>query len=98
MTITVSISQFRQNLSEYLDRVKSGYTVVLKDEKQEEEVAALTPRTKWDPDLFRRTLDAVAGSISAKDHPEWATPTKISRWLRKIRKANDRHFHVPPRH
>lgn len=98
MTITVSISQFRQHMSEYLNRVKAGYTVVLRDEKQEEEIADVNPRKKWDPKAYRAMLERVAGSISVKDHPEWATPAKISRWLRKTRLQNERHFNVPTRH
>ena len=98
MTITVSISDFRQNLSDYLAKVRAGHRLVLRDEKQEETIASVVPEKQWDPEMFRRTLYRVAGSISVKDHPEWATPKKIERWLRKTRLANERHFHVPPRH
>ena len=41
MIITVSISEFRQNISDYLVRVKAGDTLVLKDEKKDEEVAEI---------------------------------------------------------
>ncbi|MBI3576486.1 hypothetical protein HY086_00380 [Candidatus Gottesmanbacteria bacterium] len=95
MTITVSISQFRQNVSDYLDKVRDGYRVILRDAKKDEIVASIVPEKRFDPEAYKAMLDRVAGSISAKDHPEWATPAKISKWLRKIRKANERHFHVP---
>lgn len=98
MTITVSISQFRRRLSDYIDKARNGSTVVVRDEKTDQDLVQVTGRKQWDPEAFRRTLYRVAGSISVKDHPEWATPSKISRWLRKERKAAEGHFDVPPRH
>lgn len=98
MTITVSVSQFRQNVSDYLQKVREGHRVTLRDAKRDEIVASIVPEKQFDPEAFRRALYVAAGSISAKDHPEWATPAKISRWLRKERKAAERHFHVSPRH
>ena len=98
MTITVSIGKFRQNVSDYLQKVREGNRVKLRDAKRDEIVASIIPEKKFDPEAFRRALYTAAGSISAKDHPEWATPAKISRWLRKTRKDAERHFDVPPRH
>lgn len=98
MTVTVSISQLREDLSAYISRVQSGESIVVKDEKKGIEVAEITSRKQFDPEAYKAMLDRVAGSISAKDHPEWATPAKISRWLRRTRKQSERHFDVPPRH
>ncbi len=92
MTITVSISEFRQNISDYLARAQAGHTILLKDEKKGHAVAEVKGKKKFDPVTFQETLKKVAGTISAKDHPEWATPKKISQWLRKSRKAAERHF------
>ena len=97
MNVTVSVSQFREDLSAYLARAQAGDKIVVRDEKRGAEVAELIGKKPFDPKAFRQVLREVAGSISAKDHPEWATPAKISRWLRRERKASERHFHVPVR-
>lgn len=97
MTITVSVSQFREDLSTYLARAQAGDRIVVRDEKKGAEVAELIGKKPFDPEVFRQILREVAGSISTKDHPEWATPAKISRWLRRERKSAERHFHVPVR-
>ena len=100
MTITVSISEFRQNISDYLARVKAGDTLILKDEKKDEKIADVVPRKKFDQKAYaadyRRMLKRVAGKITAKNHPEWATKAKVEKWLRKTRLANERHFDVHP--
>lgn len=92
MTITVSISQFRQNISSYLAQVQAGNTVVLKDEKKEEEIAQLTGKKKFDLVAFKRTLRKVAGTFTAKNHPEWRTKRDVIRWVEEGRKAADRSF------
>lgn len=92
MTITVSISQFRQNISDYLTRVQAGNTVILKDEKKGEEIAQVVGKKKFNPEAFNRVLTAMAGKVSIKDHPEWATAKRINQWLHKTRKVNERHF------
>lgn len=92
MTITVSISEFRQNISDYLARVKAGDTLVLKDEKKDEEVAEVVGKQKWDPEAYRKTLRRVAGTFTAENHPEWRTKRDVIRWLRKTRKAAERSF------
>ena len=92
MTITVSISEFRQNLSDYLNHVQRGNTVVLKDEKSNREVAELVGKKTWDPEAFRRALKRAAGTFTAKNHPEWATKKKVEQWLSKSRAKDDRTF------
>ena len=92
MTITVSISDFRNNISDYLAQVRAGDKIVLRDEKKNEDVAELTGKKKFDSDKFWKEMRKLAGSISAKDHPEWATPKKIDQWLRKTRMNAERHF------
>ncbi|KKU90888.1 MAG: hypothetical protein UY21_C0015G0003 [Microgenomates group bacterium GW2011_GWA1_48_10] len=96
MTWTVSISDLRNNLSDYIDKVKAGDDLVVKDEKKDEEVAVVrAAKKKFNPVAYRAMLDRVSGTISAKNHPEWATIAKTEKWLRKIRKASDRRIHVP---
>lgn len=92
MTITVSISEFRQNISDYLDKIRAGDTIVLKDEKKNEEIAEVVGKKKWDPIAFEKAMRKVAGSISAKNHPEWRTKRDVNRWVEQSRKAAERSF------
>lgn len=92
MDITVSISEFRQNISEYIAKAREGYTIILKDNKKDEEVAEITGTKKWDPEGFRKALHAAAGTFTAKNHPEWKTKRDVIRWVEKSRKAADRKF------
>jgi antitoxin (DNA-binding transcriptional repressor) of toxin-antitoxin stability system len=92
MTITVSISQFRQNISDYLAQVKAGDTLILKDEKKNEEIAEIVGRKKFDLDSFKATLKKVAGTFSAENHPEWRTKKDVIKWVEQSRKAADRTF------
>ncbi len=94
MTITVSISDFRQNISDYLAKARAGDTIVLKDEKKNEEVAELIGKKKWDAVAFRKALHEAAGVFTAKNHPEWRTKRDVIRWVEKSRKAADRTFNV----
>ena len=95
MTITVSISDFRQNISDYIAKVKAGHTVVLKDEKKNEEVAQILGKKKFNTQEFHAMLERVAGTFTAENHPEWATRAKVEKWLRNSRLADDRNFNVP---
>jgi hypothetical protein len=92
MTITVSISEFRQNISSYLAKLGSEDTIVLKNEKNGEEIAEITGIKKWDPIAFKKALRQVAGTITAKNHPEWRTKQGVIRWFEKSRKAAERTF------
>lgn len=92
MTITVSISQFRQNISDYLSRVQMGNTIILKDEKRGEEIAQIVGKKKFDLTTFKTALHKAAGTFTAKNHPEWRTKRDVIRWVEKERKAADRTF------
>ena len=81
MTFTVSISQFRRNIADYIAKAKEGYTVILKDEKQDEEVVQLKSLRKFNADTFAKTLDAAAGIFTAENHPEWKTKSDINTWI-----------------
>ena len=94
MTITVSISQYRQHIADYLLRNREGHTITIKDEKRGEVIADVIPRRKFDPIAYSAMLDRVAGTFTAKNHPEWATKKKVERWLRKSRLADERTFDV----
>ena len=92
MTITVSISDFRQNIADYLARVKAGDTLILKDEKKNEDVAEVTGKKKFDSKRFWDTLKRNTPVFTAKNHPEWRTKRDIIRWVEEGRKAADRTF------
>lgn len=92
MTITVSVSDFRQNMSSYLARVSRGTKVIIKDDKKDTNLAEVIPTKNWDPVAYERTLRKVAGTFTAKNHPEWRTKRDVIRWVEKSRKQSDRSF------
>lgn len=92
MTITVSISQFRQNIASYIEKAKQGDTVILKDEKKGQQLVQLVGRKKFDPIAFGKALEAAAGVFTAKNHPEWRTKRDVINWVEQGRKAADRTF------
>jgi len=95
MTITVSISEFRNNISDYIARAQAGHTIILKDEKKDEEVAQIVGKKRFDPIAYEKALRRVAGTFTAKNHPEWATRAKVEKWLRKTRMNAERRFDIP---
>lgn len=92
MTIVVSISQFRQNIADYISKAQSGHTIILKDEKKGQEIAHVVTPKQFDPDTFSKALEQASGVFTAKNHPEWKTKQDVIRWLRKTRKSSDRTF------
>ncbi len=94
MTWTVSIGDLRNNLADYLEKVKQGDDLVVRDEKRNEEIGKIIPKKQFNSANLIKAIDRIAGTISAKDHPEWATIAKTEKWLRKIRLGNMRHFNV----
>ena len=95
MTYTVSVGDFRNNLSDYLAMVRLGNSLVIKDERKNEEIVEVIPKKKFDVESYLKTLHEVAGTFTAKNHPEWATKAKVIKWLEKSRLADERHFDVP---
>lgn len=92
MTLTVSVSELRSNLAQYLDKVANGDNLFVRDEKKDKLVAELIGRKEFDPGRFERALRRSAGVFTAKNHPEWATKQDVIKWLRETRKASERHF------
>lgn len=37
-----------------------------------------------------RALEESAGILKEEDYPEWATPAKVARWVRKVRRESER--------
>ena len=92
MTISVSVSKLRGDISKYFDLVSKGNTVLVKNEKRGKDVALITRRNTFNSEDYDMSLKRFAGSISAKDHPEWATKQKIIKWVNDSRKASERSF------
>ena len=92
MTITVSISDFRQNISEYLSQIQNGDRIILIDKKKKKEVAQLVTQKKFNPETFGRALREAAGVFTAKRHPEWRTKRQVIAWVEKGRREADRNF------
>lgn len=90
MTLHVSISDFRDNIADYLDRITQGVTVVIKDEKRNRELAQVVGRKKFDPLSYKAMLKRVAGSITKEKHPEWTSTATLETWLRKSRISEER--------
>lgn len=97
MTVTVSFTDFRDNLSDYARQARQGMTVIVKDNKRDEELIRVTGGRNWNPQAYKAMLKRMlANPISAKDHPEWATRRSVEAWLRKSRIADERKFDVHP--
>jgi prevent-host-death family protein len=92
MTITVSISQFRQNLSDYIARAQKGHTVILKDKKRGRSLIQLVTRKEFNPQSFADSLKNTAGIFTTENHPEWKTKEKVVGWLKQQRNQSERSF------
>lgn len=92
MTLIVSISEFRNNISSYLAKVNEGNQLLIKDGKKKVSVAQINKVQSFDKDSYQEALTRAAGIFTAENHPEWATKKKISTWLIKTRLANQRSF------
>ncbi|OGH20109.1 MAG: hypothetical protein A3D74_03440 [Candidatus Levybacteria bacterium RIFCSPHIGHO2_02_FULL_37_13] len=92
MTLTVSVSQLRSNISEYLDRVSKGARLLVNDEKRGKTIAHITKAQTFDKDAYEKKLRKVAGIFTAENHPEWKTKADVISWVRKNRLANERKF------
>ena len=96
MTYIVSISDFRNNISDYLEKVKNGDSLEIKDEKKNETIATVVAKKKFNARSFLQAVHDAAGTVSIKNHPEWATRAKLEKWLRGTRLKDERHFDVHP--
>ena len=92
MTLTVSVSELRNNLAQYLEKVANGTSLLVRDQKKDQLIAEVVGRKEFNPDSFRKTLRASAGVFTAKNHPEWRTKKDVISWLQATRKASERHF------
>ena len=92
MTLTVSISELRNNISGYLDKVVKGSRVLIRDEKRNMTIAQITQTSAFDKTMYEKVLRKAGGVFTAQNHPEWATKKKVVDWVTKSRLAADRTF------
>lgn len=92
MTLTVSVSELRNNISEYLERVTKGARIVIRDEKKNKTIAEIAQTSSFDKQIYEKTLRKAAGVFTAKNHPEWKTESDIKRWITKHRLSDERKF------
>ena len=92
MTLTVSVSELRNNISDYLDKVLKGNRVLIRDEKRNKTIAQITQTSDFDKDAYEKALSKASGVFTAKNHPEWATKKKVIDWVANNRIKNQRTF------
>lgn len=92
MTLTVSVSELRNNISNYLDKVVKGNRVLIRDEKRNVTIAQITQTSAFDKGAYEKALRKASGIFTAQNHPEWATKEKVIDWVSKNRLKNQRTF------
>lgn len=92
MTLTVSVSQFRQHIASYLAKAEAGNLVIVKDEKKGQQIAQLSGKKKFDPEAFSKALKNASGILTAEYHPEWKTKQQVMKWIKRERLSSDRIF------
>lgn len=92
MTLTVSVSELRNNISGYLDKVVKGNRVLIRDEKRNVTIAQITQTPAFDKDAYEKALKKASGIFTAQNHPEWATKKKVIDWVTNNRLNNQRTF------
>ena len=92
MTVTVSVSELRSNMSHYLEKVMKGALVLIRDEKRDVAIAQITQTSSFDKDTYEKTLRKAAGIFSVENHPEWSTKSQVINWVTKNRLSDERAF------
>ena len=92
MTLTVSVSALRNNISAYLARALRGTRVLIRDEKRQKTIAQITHIRSFDKQAYERALKKAAGVFSAKNHPEWSTQKDVAEWVQASRLSDERTF------
>ena len=92
MILTVSISDLRNNISSYLEKVMKGTRVFVRDEKRGINIAEIVNTATFDKETYEKALRKAAGIFSTDNHPEWKTQDNVVDWVNKNRLSNDRSF------
>lgn len=92
MTLTVSVSQFRQHIAEFLAKAEAGNLVIVKDERRDQQVAQLSGKKGFNSDAFGKALKEASGILTPEHHPEWKKERDVIKWVKQGRLSADRHF------
>lgn len=92
MFITVSVSDLRNNISSYLDKVIKGARVIIRDDKRGVNIAEIIQTSVFDKNTYEKVLRKAAGTFSSQNHPEWENEQKIVKWVRNSRLSDERSF------
>lgn len=92
MTLIVSVSELRNNISNYLEKVAQGNRVIVRDEKRAITLAEIMHTTSFDKEGYEKALRKAAGIFSEENHPEWRSRDSIIDWVTKNRKADQRNY------
>lgn len=92
MSVTVSVSQLRNNISLYLEKAMQGMLVIVRDDKKDKAIAQITQTRSFNKDAYEKALRKAAGVFTAENHPEWRTKSDVVKWLEKSRLADERSF------
>ncbi|OGM21188.1 hypothetical protein A2714_03200 [Candidatus Woesebacteria bacterium RIFCSPHIGHO2_01_FULL_38_9] len=90
MTITVSVSDFRNNLAGYLTQIARGTKILIKDDKKNLELAEVSLKRQFDKDSYESSLRKAAGTFLFENHTEFSSYKKVESWLRSTRRLSDR--------
>lgn len=92
MIVTVSVSELRNNISNYLEKVMKGNRVLVRDEKRDITIAEINSTSTFDKNTYQKALQKAAGIFSEENHPEWKTKENVSDWVNKSRLSDQRSF------
>lgn len=83
MATTVSVSEFRRNLSDWLERAREGEKVIVRDEREREDVAEVRPAEKKNWDEIMKAVEETRGMWADIPEREWrASRRRIERAVR----------------
>lgn len=92
MSVTVSISDLRNNIAQYLEQVTKGTRVLIRDKKRDKVIAQISQNSSFDPVAYEKAFKKAAGIFTPNNHPEWKSKEDVVNWLTKTRLASDRKF------
>ncbi len=92
MTITVSISDLRNNIAKYLEQAANGVTIIVRDEKKDKTIAQIVAANTFDKNRYEMVLRDSAGALG-DEHTEWKNEEAIKEWLTKSRQDSERTFY-----
>lgn len=90
MDVTVSVSQFRSNVSSYLGKVSQGVRIAIRDDKRKVILAHVTGGSSFDAQAYGVALLRAGGILTGEQHPEWKSLPALRRWIENTRHTDER--------